>query len=82
VLKSAKDRILGVYTLGQHVLPRVQYGTACLLIRDDIGYESCSVAWGKTQDMIWIHMEQEGLEVRGNLSTACRIQGQGNCSKA
>jgi hypothetical protein len=28
-LKSAKDRILGVDTLGQHVPPRIQYGTAC-----------------------------------------------------
>jgi hypothetical protein len=29
MLKSAKDRILGVDTPGQYVLPRVQYGTAC-----------------------------------------------------
>jgi hypothetical protein len=46
VLESAKDRILGVDTLGQHVPPRVQYGTACLLIRYAIGYVSCSVEWG------------------------------------
>jgi hypothetical protein len=29
MLVSAKDRILGVDTPGQHVPPRVQYGTAC-----------------------------------------------------
>jgi hypothetical protein len=29
MLESAKDRILGVDTSGQHVPPRVQYGTAC-----------------------------------------------------
>jgi hypothetical protein len=28
MLESAKDRILGVDTPGQHVPPRVQYGTA------------------------------------------------------
>jgi hypothetical protein len=37
MLESAKDQILGVDTLGQHVPPRVQYGTACLLIRYAIG---------------------------------------------
>jgi hypothetical protein len=31
---------------GQHVPPRVQYGTACLVIRYAIGCESCSVEWG------------------------------------
>jgi hypothetical protein len=34
MLESTKDRVLGVDTLGQQVLPRVQYGTACLLTRD------------------------------------------------
>jgi hypothetical protein len=29
MLESAKDRILGVDTIGQHVPPRVRYGTAC-----------------------------------------------------
>jgi hypothetical protein len=52
MLESAKDRILGVETLGQQVLPHVQYGTACLLIRDVVGYESCSAVWGKMQDEI------------------------------
>jgi hypothetical protein len=46
MLKSVKDRILGVDTLGQHVLPRVQYGLACLQIRNTIGCVSCSVEWG------------------------------------
>jgi hypothetical protein len=46
VLESAKDRILGVDTLGQHVPPYFQYGTACLLIRYAIGCVSCSVEWG------------------------------------
>jgi hypothetical protein len=45
LLESAKDRILGVGTLEQQVLPRVQYGTACLLIRNTIGCVSCSDEW-------------------------------------
>jgi hypothetical protein len=46
MLKSAKDRILGVDTPGQHVPPRVQYEMTCLLITYVIGYVSCSVEWG------------------------------------
>jgi hypothetical protein len=45
MLKSTKDRILGVDTPGQHVSPRVQYGMACLLIRYAICCVSCSVEW-------------------------------------
>jgi hypothetical protein len=29
MLESANDRILGVDTSGQHVPPRVRYGTTC-----------------------------------------------------
>jgi hypothetical protein len=46
VLKFAKNRILGVDTPGQHVPPRVRYGTTYLLIRNVIGCVSCSVEWG------------------------------------
>jgi hypothetical protein len=46
MLKSAKDRVLGVGPQRQHVPPRVWYGTACLLIRYAIGCVSCSVEWG------------------------------------
>jgi hypothetical protein len=45
MLESAKDRILGVDTPGQHVLPHVRYGTTCLLIRDAVGSVSCSDKW-------------------------------------
>jgi hypothetical protein len=45
MLESAMDRILGVDTPGQHVPPRVRYGTTCLLIRNAIGCVSCSVEW-------------------------------------
>jgi hypothetical protein len=51
MLKSTKDRVLGVDTLGQHVPPRVRYGMACLLIRDAVGCESNSEVWGKMQDV-------------------------------
>jgi hypothetical protein len=47
-LKSMKDRVLGVDTLGQQVPPCVLYRTACLLIRDVVGSDSCSMVWGKT----------------------------------
>jgi hypothetical protein len=45
MLESAKDRVIGVDTLGQQVLPRVQYGTTCLLIRDDVQSMPCSDEW-------------------------------------
>jgi hypothetical protein len=52
MLESAKDRVLGVDTLGQQVPPRVWYGIVCLVIGDVVGYDSCSVVWGKTQNVI------------------------------
>jgi hypothetical protein len=36
MLESAKDRVIGVDTPEQQVSPRVQYETACLLIRDAV----------------------------------------------
>jgi hypothetical protein len=45
VLEFAKDRILGVDSLGQHMSPRVRYGATCLLIRNTIGCVSCSDEW-------------------------------------
>jgi hypothetical protein len=45
MLKSDKDRVIGVDTPGQQVPPRVQYGTACLLIRDVVGSVPCSNEW-------------------------------------
>jgi hypothetical protein len=45
LLESAKDRVLGVDTLGQQVPPRVRYGTAGLLIRDTVGSVPCSDEW-------------------------------------
>jgi hypothetical protein len=48
VLKSVKDRILGVDTPGQHVPPHLKYGTDWLLIRNTIGSMSCSDEWEMT----------------------------------
>jgi hypothetical protein len=45
MLKSAKDRVIGVDTLGQHMPPRVRYGTDCLLIKDDMENVPCSDEW-------------------------------------
>jgi hypothetical protein len=45
MLESAKDRVIGVDTPGQQVLPHVRYGTACLLIRDVVGSVPCSDEW-------------------------------------
>jgi hypothetical protein len=45
MLESAKDRVIGVDTPGQQVPPHVQYGTACLLIRDAVGSVPCSDEW-------------------------------------
>jgi hypothetical protein len=52
MLESAKDRVLGVDTLRQQLSPHVRYGMTCLLIRTVVGCESCSVVWGKTQNVI------------------------------
>jgi hypothetical protein len=46
MLESAKDRVIGVDTLGQQVPPRVRYGTTCLIIRDVVGSVPCSNEWG------------------------------------
>jgi hypothetical protein len=58
MLKSAKDRVIGVDTIGQQVPPCVRYGKACLLIRDAMGSVPCSDEWefGVAQ----AHMVQEG----------------------
>jgi hypothetical protein len=45
MLESVKDRVIGVDTPGQQVPPRVRYGIACLLIRDDVGSVSCLDEW-------------------------------------
>jgi hypothetical protein len=45
MLKSAKDRVIGVDTPGQQVPPHVQYETTCLLIRDDVGSVPHSDEW-------------------------------------
>jgi hypothetical protein len=45
MLKSTKDRVIGVDTPGQQVPPRVRYGMACLLIRDAVGSLPCSNEW-------------------------------------
>jgi hypothetical protein len=45
MLKSAKDRVIGVDTIGQQVPPSVRYGTTCLLIRDAVGSVPCSDEW-------------------------------------
>jgi hypothetical protein len=41
MLESAKDQVSGVDTPGQHVPPRVRYGTACCLIRKALVSLSC-----------------------------------------
>jgi hypothetical protein len=92
MLESAKDRILGVDTPGQHVPPHVRYGMACLLIRYVVGCVSCLIEWGWLLDLWSVfvtffvnclnHMVQEGLLCAGNLSTTSGDRLSGNRSKA
>jgi hypothetical protein len=42
MLKSAKDRIVGVDTSGQQVTSRARYATVCIKIRDVVGSVSYS----------------------------------------
>jgi hypothetical protein len=51
-LESDKDRILGVDTPEQLVMPSVWYGVTCLLIRDAVGSVSCSVVWEGYRDYL------------------------------
>jgi hypothetical protein len=92
MLESANDRILGVDSLGQHVPPRVRYGTACLLITYAIGCVSCSVEWG-WHHTLWSyfltyfvtclnHMVQEGTYVRETLALQVGTVCLENHSKA
>jgi hypothetical protein len=45
MLKFAKDRVIGVDSLGQQVSPCVRYGMTCLLIRDAMVSVPCSDEW-------------------------------------
>jgi hypothetical protein len=92
MLESAKDWILGVDTPGQHVPPRVRYGTVCLLISYAIGWVSCSVEWG-WHHTLWSyfvtyfvtclnHMVQEGTFVRETLALQAGTICSENRSKA
>jgi hypothetical protein len=45
MLKSAKDRVIGVDTLRQQVPPHVRYGMTCPLIRDAVRIVPCSDEW-------------------------------------
>jgi hypothetical protein len=61
LLESAKDQILGLNTLEQHVSPCVLYGMTCLLIRDVVGSVPCSDQWEVARSFAQAHMVQEGL---------------------
>jgi hypothetical protein len=45
MLECAKDRVIGVDTLGQQVPPHVRYRMTCLLIRDVVESVPCSNEW-------------------------------------
>jgi hypothetical protein len=45
MLKFARDRILGVDTPKQPMMPCVRYGMACLLIMNVVGSVPCSDEW-------------------------------------
>jgi hypothetical protein len=45
MLECTKDRVIGVDTTRQQVLPRVQYGMTCLLIRDAVRSVPYSDEW-------------------------------------
>jgi hypothetical protein len=92
ILKSAKDRILGVDTPRQHVPPCVWCGMTCLLIRYAISCVSCLVEWGWDHTLWSVfvtyfvnylnHMVQEGTLCAENLSTASGDRLSGNHNNA
>jgi hypothetical protein len=82
MLKSAKDQVLGVDTPGKQVLPRVRFGTACLLIRNVVGCDSCSAVLGKTQDVIWSTRCKRGSSHEETLALLVGPKVMENHSKA
>jgi hypothetical protein len=60
MLESAKGRILGLDTPGQHVQALVRYGMTCLLIRDAVRIVSCLDEWEVAWSFAQAHMVQEG----------------------
>jgi hypothetical protein len=45
MLECAKDRVIEVDIPRQQMSPHVRYGTAYLIIRDDVGSVPCSDEW-------------------------------------
>jgi hypothetical protein len=45
MIKSARDRVLGVDTPGQQVPSRIRYGTTCIIIRDAVESLAYSNEW-------------------------------------
>jgi hypothetical protein len=80
LLESTKDWVLGVDTPEQPVLPHVQYGMACLLIRNTIGSMSCSIEWRTMLEVTWDPLGASG-PVLGNLSTASGALGEETIAK-
>jgi hypothetical protein len=60
LLESAKNRFLGVDPLGQHVPPRVQYGTTCSLIMIASENVPCSVVQRRVHGVLKNCMVSEG----------------------
>jgi hypothetical protein len=86
MLESAKDRIIGVDALGQHVPPCVQYGTTCWLIRETLMscFVGCAVlVWrylrGHTvqegpEDIVWYPTRKNFSNCERVLRVLCDIQ--------
>jgi hypothetical protein len=55
MLESAKNRVIGVDPLGQQVPPRVQYGTACLLISIVVGIVTRPGLPRETLALLWYY---------------------------
>jgi hypothetical protein len=60
MLESTTVQILGIDTPGQLVPPRVRYGIAYILIRDDVESVPCSDEWEVAWSFVQAHMMQEG----------------------
>jgi hypothetical protein len=63
LLRSVKNRFLGVNHLGQHMPPRVRYRTIYLLIRIALESVSCSVVWRRVHGVLKNRVVQEGASV-------------------
>jgi hypothetical protein len=74
MLESTKDRVSGVDPPGQHVPPRVQYGTTCWLIRKALVSLSCRKVQEGSEGTEWYPTGKNLSNCERGLRVQCDTQ--------